>query len=95
MGGGCPSHTMWQRGTAVLVLMLRLESGTRRPPELKPNPKDRVSGVNEALTQFSSSKTLLKAELRHTGGTCLKLGGGVPMKLIKQNQNQKTQKQGG
>lgn len=33
--------------------------------------------MNEALTQLSSSKTLLKAHLRHMGGSCPKLGGEV------------------
>ena len=40
--------------------------------------------VNEALTQLSSSKNLLKADLRHMGGSRLKLGGGALMEDKKQ-----------
>lgn len=40
--------------------------------------------VNEALTQLSSSKNLLRVDLRHMGGSCLKLGGGALMEDKKQ-----------
>lgn len=43
------------------------------------NPVIESVVANEALTQLSSSKNLLKADLRHMGGSGLKLGGGVLM----------------